>query len=212
MVTPELPLANSTEKIEFKEFVFDGITYIVPSWEEMGDATFNLAKNILEDDKHFDRIITLAKSGWTWTRTLADYLNMDEIGTLRVKFYSDINQTFAEPKITQPTSCSVEGEDVLLFDEVIDSGESIKVAKSHLLSSGATSVQVATLCLKPRSIYTPEYYAFATSAWVVFPHEIREFIANASKQWIQSGHSIETIFDRLLELGLPPEQVSYFLP
>lgn len=68
------------------------------------------------------------------------------------------------------------GQNVLLFDEVIDSGDTVRLAKEYLQVMGVSILSVATLCYKPKSGVKPDHYAFSTDAWVVFPHELREFI------------------------------------
>jgi uncharacterized protein len=195
----------------FVECEFDGVRYIAPTWNEMGVATFELAKKIIESGENCDLVVALAKGGWTWTRSLVDYLGLDEIASVRVRFYRSIGQTMAAPEIVQPLSVPVVGKHVLLFDEVIDSGESARMGKSYLLESGAATVRVSTLCYKPRSVVVPDYYAFMTEAWVVFPHEIREAIDQAGGTWLKIGVSMEEVARRFEVMGLPRDQVEYFL-
>lgn len=129
--------------------MIDNTAYIGLSWNQTGEYTFELAKKILASEKKFDRVIAIAKGGWTWTRALVDYLDIDSIASLRIQSYKDVRKA-TKPQIIQPLTDSVGGLDLLLFDEVIDTGLTIKHAKSYLKSMGAKSVRVATLCYKPR--------------------------------------------------------------
>ena len=76
---------------------------------------------------------------------------------------------------------------------------------------GAKDLKTASLCYKPRSVIKPDFFAFTTSAWVVFPHEIREFVEASANKWKSAGISESEIRKRLDNLGIPDEQVKYFL-
>lgn len=193
-----------------KENKYDGIPYVSPNWEQMGEFTFELAKQILDSGAKFDRVVALAKGGWTWARTLMDYLGVDEISSLRIKAYAGIRE-LTEPQITQPLTDSIFGEKILLFDEVIETGETIKKASEYLRIMGAKSLRIATLCYKPHSKVKPDFFAFQTSAWVIFPHEIRETIDELYGKWKASHVSEKEIRARLDKIGIPDKQVEFFL-
>lgn len=193
-----------------KESQYDGISYVCPTWNQMGEYTFRLAGQILDSGDEFDRVVALAKGGWTWARTLVDYLGIDEISSVRFKSYQGVREA-VKPQIIQPLTEPIYGQDILLFDEVIETGETVKKASEYLKIMGAKSLKIATLCYKPRSCIAPSYFAFETSAWVVFPHEIREFIEGTSHKWQSSGVSIKEIRKRFDEIGIPDDHVKFFL-
>ena len=199
---------NSHVKLRRNEY--DGVSYVSPTWEQMGEYTFKLAEEILETSERFDRVVALAKGGWTWARTLMDYLGIDEISSVRFKSYQGINESI-KPQLIQPLTDSIHGQKVLLFDEVIDTGETVRKASEYLKVMGAKNIKIASLCYKSHSCITPDYYAFQTTAWVVFPHEIREFIEASTGKWKKSGVKENEIIKRLDKIGIPDEQVKYFL-
>jgi hypoxanthine phosphoribosyltransferase len=213
--TPEIikPRVN----LNLKETEYDNDIFICPSWEQMGEFTSVLGKKINSSAKSFDRMVVLAKGGLTWSRALADFIKVDKISTTRFKAYHGVNQS-GEPQIIQPLTDSVVGEDLLLFDEVIDSGATIKKALKYLKIMGANSIQTAALCYKPRSTDKPDhlrpnYYAFKTNAWVCFPHETRETIEGLTLKWQVKGVPNDEIKQRLVEIGLPPNEVEdYSIP
>jgi len=199
----------TTSKIYLKETIFNGIAYICPTWDQMGVFNFELAKSIIASGQSFDRIIALAKGGWTWTRDMADALQVPELSSIRIKSYTGVNQA-GEPLITQPLTDHIHGERILLFDEVIDSGLTIKKAKEYISEHGAAKIQIATLCYKPRTIVKPDFFAFSNEAWVVFPHEMREFVQSSKKNWETKGIDSEEIKKRLVTIGVPHDQVDYY--
>jgi hypoxanthine phosphoribosyltransferase len=195
---------------ELVETTYDGITYVCPTWEQMGIYTFDLARKILESGRKFDKMVPLAKGGLTWARTLLDYLNMDNLNSMRIKKYKGVNQS-GVPQIVQPLSEPANGLKVLVFDEVIDSGDTQKLAKRYLEVMGVAELGIAALCLKPISDGKPDYWAFETTGWVVFPHERREFIEESYLVWRAAGLPNREIKNRLVTIGLPDEQVDFFV-
>ncbi len=195
----------------FKEIEYDGIKYIAPSWEEMGNLTFLLSKMIMRSGKKYDRVVALAKGGWTWARTLVDYLRIDNIASIHIKFYSGVRKTNVKPVILQSLSTSINNEKILLLDDVADSGKTLQLAQEYLLKCGAKNVDTATLFYKPHSVYKPEYYAYTTSAWVIFPHEVREIIELSGSAWLKKGLKKNEVLARFKNLNLPEEQVKYFV-
>lgn len=197
--------------MNIKQANYDGISYIAPTWEEMGDLCFTVAKKIMDAKKKYDRVIALAKGGWTWTRSLVDYLQIDKVASIQVKFYSDIGQTNETPVILQSLPISVDKEKILLFDDVVDTGKTVEIAKEYILKCGAKEVDLGSLFYKPHSVIKPEFYAYETNAWVVFPHELREIIIQAGSKWLKNGLSKKEVLERFSKLSLPKEQVKYFV-
>ncbi len=148
--------------------------YLTPSWEDMGKICFSLAESILKKETKIDRLVALVKGGLTWSRTLVDYLNIKELSAFQIKFYDDVYKTRRQPIIVQSLPVVVEGESLLLFDDVVDSGETLKIGKDYLLMCGAKKVITASLYYKQWAKIKPDYCAQTTDAWIIFPHEIRE--------------------------------------
>ena len=197
--------------MKLKEIQYDGISYIAPNWEQMGELCFDMARNIIESGTRYDRVVALAKGGWTWARALVDYLQIDNVASIQVKFYQNVGQTTETPVILQSLPTSVNSENVLMFDDVADSGKTLEVAKEYILKCGAKSVDTATLFYKPRSVFKPEFYSYQTSAWVIFPHEIREIIEQAGRGWLKKGVTKKEILDRFSNLYLQMYQFIYFV-
>lgn len=191
------------------ETKFDSQSFIAPSWEEMGLLSFSLAKQILEANFSYDRIVAIAKGGWTWARDLADLLKVSEVASIQAKLYTSIGQKAANLTITQGLPIKIAGEKILLFDDVADSGETFKAVKDYLLKQGVKHIETASLFWKPHSVIKPDFFGLETSAWIVFPHEIREFVEEMGKKWSKQGLTKEAILDRFKKLNLPEDRVNF---
>jgi hypothetical protein len=84
-------------------------------------------------------------------------------------------------------------------------------AKEYLTLLGAKKISTASICYKPRSKFIPDFYAFTATSWVIFPHEYREFINQAKKLWLSKNISKTETKSRLLKIGIPKNQIDYFL-
>ena len=134
------------------------IEYEVPTWNQIYEMLLCQAQKILIQNYLPDTVIGITRGGIIPARILADLLETSEFATIQIKFYVDINQTKAEPTLKQPLTTNVAGKKVLLVDDIADSGESLKLAKTHLQEQGASKSK------QPPSIKNPNPSQPPTSA------------------------------------------------
>ena len=181
------------------------------TWQQLGEDVFTLSKKMLDQNMQFDRIVALAKGGLTFSRSVVDYLQIPNISSIQIEFYSGINEKQKTPVITQSLPVSIKNERVLIFDDIADSGETLALAKKYLQYHGAKSLHTATLFTKPQSVITPDFFVHETTAWVIFPNEVRETIELLNKKWKDVGDSQTRIKEQLLSIGFPKNEVEAFL-
>lgn len=148
--------------------------YLKLSWSDIEDQCRALAKEIKEQSVPFDVIIGISRGGWVPARLLSDLLDNDEIDTVRVKFYKSVGQTAREPVVLLSTQIDIEDKDVLLVDDIADTGESLAATVEHIRGKNVKSIFVVTLLKKPISKFTPDLFAKETPDWVIFPWETSE--------------------------------------
>ena len=197
-------------RLDYIAFKHDPARYITPSWQDLNQLSFELAKQVIESGEEFDLLVALAKGAWPMSRSLVDYLAMPNLVSLGIRFYSGINQRLSEPEVYQDLPISVEGKKILLFDDIADTGESLIFAGDYLLEQGAAEVKTATLFFKERSAITPDYYASMTNSWIIFPFEVREMSGLLSSNWRKQGVADSEINDRLKKLNFSKTIVKYF--
>lgn len=193
-----------------KSLTFHDQAYEFYSWETLGEDIFVLAKKIIESGKKYDRIIALAKGGLTFARSMVDYLGVEDVSSIQIQFYTGIGTTYKTPVITQSLPVSIKGENILIFDDIVDKGETMKLAVEYLNYHGANSIATSTLVEKPWSTFKTDYYARTSQAWVIYPNEIRETISILKEIWLEKGDSPEVIQKNLLELGFSKAEVELF--
>lgn len=194
------------------QFTNDHAQYITPTWDELDRLTFTVAAKIRTAQQVPDLVVALAKGAWPMSRSFVDYLGMNQLASLGVKFYSGINERLAQPEVYQDLPIAVAGKKIILFDDVADTGISLRFAKEYLESKGAAEVKTATLFLKPHSEVKPDFYAALTSAWIIFPFELREMMELLSQSWQEKGLPNSEMKNRFQQLHFPEEICSYYLP
>jgi hypoxanthine phosphoribosyltransferase len=201
--------------MNFKVINFPGedTTYIAPTWNDLNDLAFVVSQKIIKDKKQFDRIVTLAKGGWPMTRSMVDFLGVGRVASIGVKFYAHgIYQKLDQPKIYQDLPEPIRRENILLFDDVADSGGSLEFVNKYLLTKKPKSITTATLLYKPWSTFKPDYFGAKTDAWIHFPYDaIQDGVKLLAKKWLEKGLGKSEVEKRLFKLGANPAWVKAYL-
>ena len=193
-----------------KKTIFHGQAYEYYSWVTLGEDIFHLSEDILKSGHKFDRIIALAKGGLTFSRSLVDYLDTHQISSIQIEFYTGIGKTAKTPVITQSLPVSIQNEKILVFDDIVDKGDTLDLAVQYLNYHGAKSIHTATLIQKPWTKHKADFAARESSAWVIFPNEVRETIEILQDLWREEGDSPQLIIKQLLEIGFSKAEVDLF--
>lgn len=193
---------NPTNKTQSQTSALKDLKLEVLSWNQSYNSLLDLANLIKNSNYVPDVIIGVSRGGWVPARILSDLLENSNLYNVATKFYVGVNQTKQEPTITQELSGSVEDKKVLLVDDLVDSGKSLKLVISYLKSKGASAVKTATIYRKPWSVIVPDYCFKETGAWVVFPWDQKENIRNVFEKFSASGNNIDAVKEKLISIGL----------
>lgn len=188
--------------------------YLILSWSDVYNLTLQLSERIVDSGFIPDLIIGIARGGWIPARILSDVLYANAMFNVRIEYYTDLGVHGREPKITQPLSIPIEEKNVLIIDEVADSGESMYHAIEYVKRLGAKNLRSAVLHLKPTSRIVPDFYMQLVDSWTVYPWEIRESIIALVKKFKEEDRSLDmhAIRNKLVfEVGFEPTVADYFI-
>jgi len=183
----------------------------IPTWEKIYELLLNLANQIREAGFKPDVIVGIARGGWPPARIMSDLLENPELANVKAEFYLSVAETKGEPVITQPVSVSVKGKNVLVVDDVADTGKSLALVKEHLKEKGARDVKIATIYNKPWSIVTPDWFEKKTSHWIIFPWERKETVRRVLEKCKKHGKTVEEAKETLISYGLDRKLVERFI-
>ncbi len=188
--------------------------YLILGWQDIYNLTLQLSERVVASDYEPNVIVGIARGGWIPARILSDVLYTQTMWNVRIEYYTAIGVPGRQPRVTQPLSVSLEGKNILLVDEVADTGESLFHAIKHVEELGVSEVRTAVLHLKPTSMVKPDYYVQEATAWIVYPWEIRESIIAIVREFKREDPTLtmKEIRDRLVfEVGFDPTMADYFI-
>ncbi|WP_185836221.1 phosphoribosyltransferase [Candidatus Korarchaeum cryptofilum] len=167
-----------------------------------------IAEKIVESKYEPELIVAILRGGVVLARLLSDLLNIREIKVMRVIHY-DALESKKVAEIVEPINCRLDGMKVLLVDDVADTGESLIVARDHLLERGASEVKIATIHYKPWSKLKPDYYSEETEAWVVYFWEYAETVKYFLRKFQDKGENF--IFELIRRAKIPEDIVKWVI-
>ena len=159
----------------------------VVTWEKLVEDTAALAGRLGRGK--FDAIVAIARGGLVVARLLSDLLGVKRVASLQIEYYRGVNEREKAPRVIGGLGISVRGLNVLVVDDVADTGETLKLAVNYLRELGAGHVASCTLYVKPWCKFKPDYYAETVEEWIVFPYEHAE----TASYLLERGWSYEQI-------------------
>ena len=178
------------------------ISFVAPSWDQVYDMLIELAKRVKDSGFRPDLIVGVCRGGWAPARVMSDLLENANTASIRIEFYLAPGVTARKPVISQAIMVPVKGANVLVVDDVSDTGESLKVSVEHLDVCGARAIKTATLYYKPQSIFKPDFFMVQTEQWIIFPWERLENTRRLLDEVEKKGKSISSVKETLTGAGI----------
>lgn len=185
--------------------------YLHLTWMDVQRLSEKLADQIAESGFRPDIIVAVSRGGFDPARILSDELNIRSLASLQVIYYAGINERNDKPQVKYPLNADISGLNVLVVDDVADSGSSLKVVKEYIDSLGPREVRMATLHHKPWSSFEPDFFAESVDKWIIYPWEPRESIEDIREKLLSEGVPEDELAVKLIEIGFTRKQVRRFL-
>ncbi len=148
----------------------DGGEREVLGWSEFGDAARTLARQVADSGYRPDIILAVARVGLLPAAAIAYALDVKNVFTMNVEFYTGVDQRLDFPVMLPPLLNAVEiaGAHVLVADDVADTGATLKLV-TDFCAAHVADVRCAVLYEKARSLVKCEYVWRRTDRWINFP-------------------------------------------
>ena len=185
------------------------------SWELFDKLAKNVAKRINESGYKPDFMVGLARGGWVLSRVLCDYIGVKDLVSLKVEHWGVTATPDGKAQIKYPFDIDLTGRNVLVVDDITDTGESMMIAVDYVKSKNPASIKTAALRHIEGSKFTPDYYGdIITWRWVVFPWNFVEDMCNIipkiaeetdslgdMKRLLKERHKIELTLEQIEEIN-----------
>lgn len=178
------------------------------SWEALHGMADDLAQELKVLRPDLDTMVSVARGGHVLARILSDFMDLP-IYSVSIQSYAALQRH--EIQITQELDADLIGKHVLLVDEIVDSGQTLKRALEYLADLGAETVTSAALHVKPSAIMQSDVYSDVTEKWVVYPYEVRETVEALLPIWLQEGLTAADLEARLVRGGMSQRLVRRFV-
>ena len=124
---------------------------ILISQDKLENIVKSLAKQIEKDYNDRDFIMVgLLKGSIVFMAELMTKVDLDfRIDFMVASSYGGGTESSGKVKIIKDMEVDPRGRDILIVEDIVDSGNTLNFVINHLVSRGAKAVQVCTLCDKP---------------------------------------------------------------
>ncbi|MFB6074641.1 MAG: phosphoribosyltransferase [Haloarculaceae archaeon] len=144
----------------------------ITDWEYVYGRSREVSTQVKRATFEPDVVVALARGGWFAGRCLCDFLGLDDLTSLKIEHYVGTAERADEPQVRYPMpEGSVADKDVLVVDDIADTGQSLERAKEYVDGRDPNAVRTATLQLLDNSEFEPDFVGERLSewTWVVYP-------------------------------------------
>lgn len=168
-------------------------------WDAIQGLTTRLAQKIKGDGYNPDIAIAIARGGYVPARLICDQLNIYNLTSMRVAHYISGAQMNQDARISSPLNVDIKGLNVLVVDDVNDTGDTLQVTLDHVHSFNPAEVRVAVLHHKTVSSIEPDYYGEKVThwQWLIYPWAVIEDLRSFMDALETKPMSVEEAGDML---------------
>lgn len=158
------------------------------SWEESALLARQLAGAIRADGYRPDLVIAIGRGGYVPARVVCDCLLHNMLTSMKVEHWGIAAHKKEEVLVRFPLAVDIKGMDVLIVDDVTDTGDTLATTVAHVTSLGPGEVRTAVLQHKDTSRFTPDYFAeFVTEwSWIIYPWAVHEDLVGFAERVLGS--------------------------
>ena len=144
-------------------------------WSTLDEGVEEIVAKVESSGFKPDVIVGILRGGVIPARLVADRLGVNDITVMEVKLYKGTGIRGERPYLRQPPVLSLTDKRVLIVDDISDSGLTLQLAVEAVNLFMPKEVRTASIYIKPWTEFVPDYYAFTTRNWIVFPWERGEY-------------------------------------
>jgi len=142
--------------------------YEYVDWDSFIVKVRQLAHTIKNANYKPDIILGISRGGLIPATILSHILKVKRLSSIQVEHYDDEGNEL-NVKILSNSNDFIQFDNILVVDDVADSGKTLKVVKDMLETK---NVKLAVVYYKPWSNIVPDFYVRTTKNWIIFPWEL----------------------------------------
>ena len=171
------------------------------SWADVDRWADRLAEKVRSASAVPETIVALTRGGWVPSRLLSDRLGVKRIVSLRAQHLGVTATPDGKAQLTEGLSGPVDGQNVLVVDDITDTGESLALAVAHVAEQHPARLESAACLHIAHSKFVPTYFAEEIPrtgwVWVVFPWNYWEDLAALATRALEYGRGVAVVRETL---------------
>lgn len=133
--------------------------------EEAYELSYQLAQQILKTGYRPDVVVAIARGGFPPARYICDFLDLTELAGIRIKHYAAGGLEQENTDLKYPLNAPVRNRNILIIDDVNDTGKTLQVAVKHLADLKPKNIKVGVLHEKSESSFVADFVALYVKEW-----------------------------------------------
>lgn len=135
-----------------------------------------VARQIRESGFQPDTVVAVARGGFGPARFLCDFLDVSRLLSLQVRHYGAGARADVPAQVSEGLCGDIVGRQVLLVDDVNDSGDTLEAAVPYLLQRGPAVIRTAVLHEKANTSRTADFKSgyIEQWRWMLYPWALVE--------------------------------------
>lgn len=168
-------------------------------WSKIQQIAWGVAKKVIDSGYKPDVIVGISRGGLVPAKLISDFLQVKDVLTVKADHWGITATENGKARLSYGLGANLKGKKVLLVDDVIDTGESVKLSKRHLKEKRPKDIKTLVLYHNRNSDYEPDFYgSIKDSSWIIFPWNYREDMINLITRITRNkGMSIKKIREEL---------------
>jgi uncharacterized protein len=177
----------------------DPVRCTLISWAEVQRLSFELATQISGSSFRPNAIIAVARGGFVPARLLCDYLRIYDLASLRVEHYLEGAHKTPAARLKHPVTADISGQQVLIVDDVCDSGDTYRIALEHVQGFSPAAVRSAALHHKAGARFAPDFVGrhIREWRWLIYPWAVTEDVSAFIDQITAARETTGNLRERL---------------
>ncbi|MDD4651508.1 MAG: phosphoribosyltransferase [Methanothrix sp.] len=172
------------------------------SWDEAYMLSRKLACKIKSSGFHPDLIIAIGRGGYVPARIVSDFLLHSLLTSIKVEHWDNAACKRPEAAVRFPLAVDIQGQKILIVDDVTDTGETLKVTVDYVRSLHAGEIRTSVMQHKIVSPIVPDFYAEVITEWrwIIYPWAAHEDLVGFTEKVLDNRPAtIEQICEKLKE-------------
>jgi uncharacterized protein len=141
------------------------VTARIVGLSEVYEMAYKISHRITESSVNIDVVVGIARGGFPPARLVCDFLNIKILTAVQIQHYTGGGEEKEEVEISDPVDIDLKGKNVLIVDDVNDSGKTLIAAVDHIKTKDAANIKTAVLHEKDNTSLNADFVGDYLTDW-----------------------------------------------